>query len=140
VNGVYKSTDGGANWNAVNTGLTSLYIQDLVMDSVMSTSLYVTCYDGLFKSTDGGENWILVNSMNLYNLVIDPHNPNTLYANSWIGNMAIFKSTDGGGTWTKVNADLGNYSISKMTMDPKSPGNIYLSTDGNGVMKLITSH
>jgi len=61
--GVLKSTDGGANWSAVNTGLTNLSVISLAIDSQTPTTLYAgTAGSGAFKSTDGGGTWAAVNS------------------------------------------------------------------------------
>ena len=89
--GVFKSTDGGGNWNAVNTGLTSTYVNNLAIDPKTPTTLYAGIYD-LFKSTNGGENWSAVNAgpanTRLISLAIDPATPTTLYV-----------GTDGGGVF-----------------------------------------
>src|SRR2546426_12060665 len=69
--GVFKSTDGGASWNA--TGLTGVGVLALAIDPQTPTILYAggtpnDCGSGLFfeewvqsgvyKSTDGGSNWV----------------------------------------------------------------------------------
>src|SRR5207249_11451133 len=38
--GVFKSTDAGVTWGAVNTGLTSLYVRALVTSPLTPTTLY----------------------------------------------------------------------------------------------------
>ena len=61
--GVFKSTNGGGNWSAVNTGLTDTYVHALAIDPVTPTTLYAgTEGGGVFKSTDGGGNWSAVNT------------------------------------------------------------------------------
>ena len=53
--GVLRSTDGGGNWVAVNTGLTSVSVQSLLASG---TDLFVGTYDqGVFRSTDNGAQW-----------------------------------------------------------------------------------
>ena len=70
--GVFKSTDGGGNWSAINTGLTNTYVYALAIDPVTPTTLYAGTYDGVFKSTDGGENWNAVNTGLANTRVISP--------------------------------------------------------------------
>jgi photosystem II stability/assembly factor-like uncharacterized protein len=93
---VFKSTNGGGQWAAVNTGLTYLYIASLVIDPADSNTLYAGTL-GVFKSTNGGGRWVAVNTRGVYSLAIDPADSNTVYAGTF-GN-SIFASYDGGQTW-----------------------------------------
>ena len=75
--GVFKSTNGGGNWSAVNTGLTATYVTALAIDPETPTTLYAgTWGGGVFKSTNGGGNWSAVNTgltdTNVIALAIDP--------------------------------------------------------------------
>jgi len=61
--GVFKSTNGGGNWSAVNTGLTATWVNTLAIDPAIPTTLYAgTGGGGIFKSTNGGGNWSAVNT------------------------------------------------------------------------------
>ena len=63
ISGVLKSTDGGANWSAINTGLPDGDVFALVIDPLTPTTLYAGTQDkGVFKSTDAGENWSAANT------------------------------------------------------------------------------
>ena len=56
--GVFISTNGGADWNAINTGLTSTNARALAIDPTTPATLYAgTDSDGMFKSANGGESW-----------------------------------------------------------------------------------
>src|SRR5438477_10566441 len=56
--GVFKSTDGGTTWRAVNTGLDPRRCCfALAIDPQTPTTLYASTDGGVFKSTDGGESW-----------------------------------------------------------------------------------
>lgn len=57
-NGVLKSTNGGATWTASNTGLTNLFVNDLIRDSGTG-KLYALTSSQVFTSTDNGANWVL---------------------------------------------------------------------------------
>lgn len=72
MSGIFKSTDGGESWTAVNRGLplyfearveaTSLYVTDVVIDPTTPTILYAQVFsnsgEGVYKSTDGGATWV----------------------------------------------------------------------------------
>ena len=80
---MFKSTDGGGDWDLANTGLTSAYVWTLAIDPVIPTTLYAGTVNGVFKSTNDGENWNAVNvgliNTDVYALAIDPVTPSTLY-------------------------------------------------------------
>ena len=60
---MFKTTNGGGNWNAANTGLTTLYVFQLAIDPITPATVYAATYGGgVFKSTNGGGNWNPINS------------------------------------------------------------------------------
>ena len=64
VGGVFKSTDNGSNWSAVNNGLTNLDVQAVAINPDINTTVYAgTSGGGIFKTTDGGTTWIAVNGV-----------------------------------------------------------------------------
>jgi photosystem II stability/assembly factor-like uncharacterized protein len=86
--GVFKSTDGGTSWSAVNTGLTSPTVQALALDPTTPTTLYAGTWGGVFKSTDGGGSWSSASTgltcggfpCGVSALALDPQTPTTVYA------------------------------------------------------------
>jgi photosystem II stability/assembly factor-like uncharacterized protein len=130
--GLFKSTDGGANWSA--TGLTNTFVRVVAIDPFNPNTLYVgtTYYDydlpgpllGLFKSTDSGSSWFAINNgltdliytrSTVAALTIDPVDPNILYAGT--SGRGIFRSADGGASWGEFNSGLTNLSINALAID-----------------------
>ena len=76
---MFKSTNGGGNWGAVNTGLTATTVCALAIDPATPTTLYAGTDGGVFKSTNGGGNWSAVNTgltaTTVLALAIDPATP-----------------------------------------------------------------
>jgi photosystem II stability/assembly factor-like uncharacterized protein len=139
--GVLKSTDGGWNWTAINTGLAGTSVYALAVDPTTPTTLYAGTWHGhgVFKSTNGGENWRAVNAgltgTYVNALAIDPKTPTTLYAGTWHGH-GVFKSTNGGENWSAVNAGLTGTYVNALTIDPTTPTTLYAGTwHGHGVFK-----
>ncbi len=128
--GVYRSEDGGKNWQ--NVGLKkSEHIGRIVVDPRDSKVVYVAAEGplwgpggdrGLYKTTDGGKTWkaVLTISENtgVVDIAFDPANPDTLYAAAYQRRRhvftlidggpesAIYKSTDAGATWNKLKSGL----------------------------------
>jgi photosystem II stability/assembly factor-like uncharacterized protein len=151
-NGVYKSVDAGASWK--NMGLKeSFQIGKILIHPENHDVVYVAAEGstwgpggdrGLYKTTDGGETWerILYVSENtgINEIVMDPRNPDILYATSEqrrrttytkIGGgpeSAVYKSTDGGATWNKMMKGLPGVHIGGMgiAISPANPDYIYL--------------
>ena len=146
--GIYKSTDSGGNWAAINNGITSLLrMLCIAIDSVNPNTIYLGSYlGGVYKSTDGGNNWNPGNPIStydeVYDLVIDPETPTTLYAGIRNGasTSGVLKSTDGGNSWvvknTGMDQNLGySPNVYALAIDPTTPNTLYAGTDGRGVFK-----
>jgi photosystem II stability/assembly factor-like uncharacterized protein len=95
LSGVLKSTDGGANWIAVNNGLPYLP-GALAIDPEAPTTLYAGTGGGVFKSIDGGANWSAMNegltNPSVHALAVRPQN---LYAGTLGGGVFASESRDG---------------------------------------------
>jgi hypothetical protein len=146
--GAFKSTDGGETWGAINTGLTNTYVEILVIDPYLPTTLYAGTHAGVFKSTNSGESWREINTglprMNIHALVKVPQAGNdaplsdTLYVGT---ENCVYKSTDGGESWraTPVCNSLIDQRISTLVIalplpgiDPITPTTLYIGTANNG--------
>lgn len=105
--GVFKSSDGGGSWRAVNTGLGNTTVSALAIDPVNPAILYAGTAGGVFKSVDAGAGWTDARAglgpVTVAALAVDPSNPAVLYAGTSTG--GVFKSIDGALNW--VTASLG---------------------------------
>ncbi len=132
--GIYKSTDGGHSWTAVNAGLPDrAWIVDLALNARDSGTLYAgTGSDGVFKTANGGQTWTAVNtglgSLVLDALIIDPQDPDVLYAAIFGGrSTGVWKTVNGGNSWNPV-AGVGLPGLSvvaRLVIDPNNPKTIY---------------
>jgi photosystem II stability/assembly factor-like uncharacterized protein len=136
--GIFKSTDAGGTWSAVNTGLTSPNVRALAINPTTPATLYAGTVFGLgvFKSTDSGATWTVANtgltSHYVDSLAINPATPTTVYAGTDGG---VFRSTDAGATWTAVNTGLTNLVVYALAIDPVTPTTLYAGTNGSGIFK-----
>lgn len=148
-NGVFRSTNGGRTWSAINNGLDDPIVVALVIDPVTPSNLYVGTAGfnnrGVYKSVDGGDSWNRrVNGMDftdIVSLAIDPTAPNTLYAgfNGNSGNR-IYKTIDGADGWTAIgNAPF--LIASQLVIDPLNHTTLYVAdqTSFGGVFKSTNS-
>jgi hypothetical protein len=101
--GVYKTTDGGADWD-LTSPISSTRCTRVLVHPANPNILYVAGDSGLHKSTDGGATWTTVLNGHASDALLDPNTPNTLYVAIW--GSGVFKSIDAGTTWVQLTNGL----------------------------------
>ena len=136
--GIYRSRDGGDTWE--NLGLTdSEHLSRIVIHPKDGNTVYACALGhlwnsnqerGVFKTTDGGKSWkkVLYRDENTgcAEMVMDPQDPNILYAAMWDvrrqpfdfrsggPGSGLFKSTDGGATWRELRKGLPEGNLGRI--------------------------
>ena len=137
--GVYKTTDGGASWRDVGSGLpSSPRVNALTIDPSRTQTVYAG-FDstGVYRTMDGGASWTSVNAGIPANTTVraftfDPSQTQTLYAGTSGG---VYKTADGGASWTLASAGLPPNTVANaLAIDPFRPQTVYAGTS-NGVYK-----
>jgi photosystem II stability/assembly factor-like uncharacterized protein len=144
---IFKSTDGGATWQAKTNGGfdLALEVSSFQFDPSHPATVYAASTQGLLQSTDGGETWDFFGDAGipLFVLAIDPTSPSVIYAGDDTG-FGILKSTDGGNHWIQMNNSLPNNSgaggsgwplVICLAVDPANHSTIYAGTYGNGLFQ-----
>src|SRR3954466_9068835 len=146
--GVYKSIDAGQTWTRSGLGDTR-HIARIVIDPRNPDLVYVAAAGhlwgsnserGVFKTSDGGRTWAKVlyvdDNTGATDLVMDPRDPQTLYAamyqrqrKAWGFNgggpgSGIFRSRDGGRPWARLSegvpqGDKGRIGLDIFQADPR---------------------
>lgn len=130
MRGIYRSTDGGDNWERVLFVTDSTAGVDIVQHPTNPDILYAAMWErlrgltyrrshgqssGIYKSTDGGTNWTLLTNglpsgseKGRIGLAIAQNNPEIVYASidrlsggSYIA--SVYKTINGGQNWTQTN-------------------------------------
>jgi photosystem II stability/assembly factor-like uncharacterized protein len=130
ASGMFRSTDGGNNWDSVSNGLTISGFYSIVCSG---TNLYAGGWGGVFRSTNNGASWTIVNN-GLGNLPLVQSL--AVFDNKVFVGMAgagIFVSTDSAASWTLVPNGLTNAVVRCLLV----VGNrLYVSTGAGGVFFL----
>ena len=156
--GVYKSEDGGKSWK--NMGLkSSRQIGKILIDPRDSDVVYVAAEGsvwgpggerGLYKTTDGGKSWKAVLTISEHtgvsDIVMDPRDPDVIYAASHQRRRHVFtkidggpesgihKTTDGGKTWKQLKSGLpgGDKGAIGLAISPVNPDIVYAIIEAAG--------
>jgi len=139
--GVFKTTDGGTTWSAINTGLTNTVIQALAISPSNSQVLYAGTGvgGGVFKTTNGGTSWTIMNtgitesSIGVQALLVHPTDPNTAWVCIFDGVAdavnGIYKTTNGGTSWSPATNGLGAIkNFLALAMSPANPNTLFLGS------------
>ena len=145
-NGVFRSSNGGKTWSPINNGLNARFVEDLVIDPVTPTTLYVATLgsgglDGVYKSTDGGDSWTRrsngITNTNLRSLAIDLLPPQAMYAGAFNG--PIFKSTNGADSWFPAASGPPFVPLT-LAIDPHNATRLFAADSSvGGIFRSITS-
>ncbi|HEY5094989.1 MAG TPA: hypothetical protein VII69_07745, partial [Candidatus Eremiobacteraceae bacterium] len=148
--GIWRSTNYGQSWDNISDGKIP-GIADSIGAIAVAPSNQKIIYagtgesdirgdfdtgDGVYKTTDAGKTWQYAGLRETHmtsSIVIDPRDPNVVYATS-MGHVfqpnperGVFKTTDGGKTWTKILYVDDNTGANNVVMDAHDPNVLYAS-------------
>jgi photosystem II stability/assembly factor-like uncharacterized protein len=163
--GVWKTTDAGKTWAFLGLKATRQISRvrvhptnpDVVWVAAQGAFWGPNRERGIYKTVDGGKSWRQVlfrnDSTGASDLVVDPTNPNVLYASFWQSyrnswsmssggpGSALYKSTDGGETWADItrNRGLPNGLIGNvgLAVSPANPRRVWaqIEADSGGLFR-----
>ncbi|MEJ2080065.1 MAG: SBBP repeat-containing protein [Acidobacteriota bacterium] len=132
--GIYRSEDGGRNWQASNGGFSNpnQFVSDIMFQSKSPYTVFAgTGGSGVIKSADGGKTWSSTGlSGSVSQLAMCRDFPNTLFA--FIGPFSFYRSSDAGNKW---RFGLPTLAISEVIADPEDANVFYTLSPIGGLSK-----
>jgi photosystem II stability/assembly factor-like uncharacterized protein/subtilisin-like proprotein convertase family protein len=135
--GIYKSTDGGTNWEP--TGLSwsltqSVAVLKMDMNPQNPATLIVAASNGLWRTQNGGASWTKVRDGFYSDVRYRPGDSTTVYAalHDYWGFSQIYKSTNSGDTWTKISTYTFYHNWIRLTVTPADPNVLAAVCDHDG--------
>lgn len=159
--GIFKTTDGGATWTAINgNGATALGCLDVRTASIIVATqprtllVSTSCRNGsgVYRSVDDGANWTRlgpapgltgslpgdVQSSGLNRTTPTPPTQPTYYLAT--SNYGVFKSTDGGATWSAANNGITGTNAFNVTFSGATgTAELLVYVHGSGVYRSTDS-
>lgn len=129
--GVYRSTDGGANWTFGLSGTGSFSVNEVSVDPAGGTPIYAGSSSvAVWKSTDG-TNFLPssagIGSLNTESVAANPLDSDELaVAFQGLNDGGVYTSTDGGLTWAIAALPGTRFNTVKFAPD----GTLYAISDG----------
>jgi photosystem II stability/assembly factor-like uncharacterized protein len=145
--GIFKSTDGGQNWQQLSNGLPAGMVQaHLAIAPSHPQRLYasVATKDAvkLYRTGDGGRSWIVasedpratgrIGGGDLPVPAVDPKNPDIIYVTSTV----TWKSTDAGKTWVGFRGAPGGDDYQSIWINSNDPKIIALASDQGAIVSI----
>ena len=137
-NGIYRSTNNGDTWEAINNNLpvgSPNYVQSMAYNKNTGDLYAAVDNQGIYKSTNNGESWSR-SSLNLSQYYFNDlliNNQGVIFVTT---SQGIYKSVDNGNTWTQANQGIETSGITQLAQSGSgelfaggSSGHIYRSTD-----------
>lgn len=142
--GVFKSTDGGESWKALNDLMPNINVNTLAQDPKNNNVMYAGTGEfyggfrgaGIFKTEDAGANWTLMDNTSdiwyVHKIIVSPNNSDVIYAaTSGIGSAGLKKSVDKGITWTNIHSDD---SVDVVVVNKDGTDYVYGYSDWKGLI------
>ncbi len=140
-----RSTNGGANWAGITSGLTGsgAWVTPWHQDPQVANTIYGGRQE-MFKSTNQGTNWAQIGTMGgggqVVEFAVAPSNPQYIYV---IKGNTLYKTTNGGGTWSNTTGTLptGSAQMTNLAIEEVDPNSVWVTfsgySTGNKVYKTI---
>ena len=146
--GIYKTTDGGVNWDAVFDGqpvqsIGSLGVAPTDPNIVWAGTgegkirSHISIGQGVYKSADAGRTWTLMGlerTGRIPRLAIHPTDPDIVYVCA-LGHSygpqeerGVYRTMDGGESWERVLFVDEDTGCSDIALDPVNPRNLFAGT------------
>lgn len=126
--GLHKSTDGGASWTDLSSGLAIHQIYRMGQSATNADKFVIGNQDNGSDLYNAGT-WYSVYGGDGMECAIDPENDSNMYCSVYYGSFS--RSSDGGQTWQSISGPFsGNGAwVTPFLIDPKNSSTLYVATD-----------
>ncbi|MCC7142605.1 MAG: T9SS type A sorting domain-containing protein [Candidatus Eisenbacteria bacterium] len=127
-----KSTDGGQNWNNIQTGIfgAGAWLTPVDQDQAAGSHLYTSTTSGVFRTTTGGNSWANVGFQTASWISMNPSDGNVVWT---VSNAAgVYVTTNDGASWIQSASFPGTGNAIKIQADPSNLDGAFVVFGGYG--------
>ena len=140
--GVQQSTDGGATWAAINSGLTNQNVLSLAVNANGTLVFGGTSGSGVLRySTVSGTSTALTTTglaNKTINALVYDANADTLYAGTNNGVYQLLTASGSPISWNTFTQNLTSGTVTALAEDSNATPNLYAATFGGGLFRTST--
>ncbi|QQS50557.1 MAG: T9SS type A sorting domain-containing protein [Bacteroidota bacterium] len=134
-NGIYKSTNKGQSWNALESTLNDerfRYVNKLWVSPTDENILLAATNRGLLRSDNGGISWtqVFAGGYVVQDIAQNPLNENILFAG--VNTLGIIRSNDQGLTWSVTNQGMGEVHRVSVSVSPVDTAYLFAGVEAPG--------
>ena len=132
LDGVFRSTDGGKNWQKISSSNQEIHnIESIAVDPKNPDVVYAGTWHLAWKTDDGGASWHHINKgmiedSDVFSIIVDSTNPSVVFASACSG---IYKSQSAGDSFQKIQGiPFSARRTRVLKQDPSNPAIVYAGT------------
>lgn len=129
---LYRSTNGGSTWTAINTPAAGAWVTPFLQDPVTPKTIYAGT-DRVYRSTTQGTSWSAISGalagISQFTIVKVNANPKVILAGD---GHTLYRTVNAGGSWTDITGSLpvaANY-LTDAAMSDTDPRIIWVTFSG----------
>jgi photosystem II stability/assembly factor-like uncharacterized protein len=132
LDGVFRSTDGGKNWQKISSSNQEIHnIESIAVDPKNPNVVYAGTWHLAWKTDDGGASWRHINKgmiedSDVFSIIVDSSNPSVVFASACSG---IYKSQSAGDSFQKIQGiPFSARRTRVLKQDPSNSAIVYAGT------------
>ncbi len=134
---IYKTVDGGSNWNTISRALThdSALAVSLAVAPSNSNFIYAATIDSIYMTPNGGTSWKNIHfglpALSITKIAISNTNPGKIWVtlSGYYAGNKVYTSADSGSTWTNISGTLPNIPVDCIVYENGTSDGLYIGTD-----------
>lgn len=136
INGIYKSTNQGTNWETLTPSLSGTELESLAVAASDDNYMYAASPSSIWQSKNGGTEWSNMNNglpgnRKITDIAISDTDPEHIWISlaRFNANEKVYESFNGGINWENISGNLPNVPVNTIVHESGPNDGVYIGTD-----------